>query len=73
MTAKFSEINGVAKMNMLYTCSVCGRVEKGTTERLEFSGPCPEAIKNQLESVQVTSHHMPYGWSYCDTFKCSNC
>lgn len=54
----------------MYTCSVCGAKERGSTLRVEYAGlPCD--LQAFVEAQPMQSSRMPIGWSYNGAFKCA--
>lgn len=67
---KINRIVAEVKYSTIYTCAACGKEAVGDTCRdVLFVGSSGE-LKEAIDKLPQTSHHMPVGWSYNGAFNC---
>lgn len=58
------------KYSMIYKCSACGKEAVGDTARDVMFVGSSEELKDSIDRLPQTSHHMPVGWSFNGKFTC---
>lgn len=63
MIHKINKIKAHIKFNTVYVCTKCNKGAIGDTVRVEFSGSSTTEMKEAVDNIEQSSHHMPNGWA----------
>lgn len=59
-----------------YTCSGCGKIQRGSMQMLNDEYPNTDALKIALDNIDKSkplAYYMPFDWVYNGEFFCPNC